>query len=162
MAESKFSSRKLNINISLNLTVIIGIVIIIAVLAYFFIKGGIPFLQPSGQKTTYTGNKTIVQSSETGIEMYPTNGQTIRGLMTIKLTKAPKNTAEVWFGLVPKSQYTDKTDPNLGFDPDGSNGWSLDFYTKDIVNGEYTVFIVPKDSSKNNIDRIFANVVVEN
>jgi hypothetical protein len=142
--------------------IIVGIVVIVAVAAYFFIKGEVPFLQPKGQEITYTGNKTVVQSAETGIEMYPTNGQTIRGLMTIRLTKAPKNSAEVWFGMVPKNQYSVSTDPNLGFDPDGSNGWSLDFHTKDIVNGEYTVFIVPKDSGKNNIDRIYANVVVEN
>jgi hypothetical protein len=150
------------INIMKRWPIVLGIVIIVAVIAYFFFKGGIPFPQTKGQETTYTGNKTIVQSSETGIEMYPTNGQTIRGLMTIKLTKAPKNTAEVWFGMVPKSQYTQDTETNLGFDPDGSNGWSLDFNTKDIVNGEYTVFIVPKDSNKNPIDRIFVNVVVEN
>lgn len=151
------------INIMKRWPIVLGIVIIIvAVIAYFFFKGGITFIQPKGQETSYTGNKTIIQSSETGIEMYPTNGQTIKGLMTIKLTKAPKNTAEVWFGMVPKSQYSSTTDPNLGFDPDGSNGWSLDFYTKGIVNGEYTVFIVPEDSQNNTIDRIFANVVVEN
>jgi len=147
-----------------NSIIIVALLIVVAVLYFVFAKGGLPGLQLQAprQEVTYTGNKTIVQSAETGIEMYPSNGQVIRGLMTIKLTKAPAGTAEVWFGLVPTSQYAATTEPNLGFDPDGGNGWSLDFNTKDIVNGEYTVFIVPKDASKNQIDRIFANVIVEN
>jgi len=142
---------------------IVGIVVIIAAaFIYFFYKGAFQIFQPpSQQQVTYTGNKTVVENQNTGIEMYPTNGAVITGLMTIKLTKAPPNTAVVWFGMVPKSQYTDTTAPNLGFDPDGSNGWSLDFNTKDIVAGEYTVFIVPQDASKNPISRISVNVTVQ-
>jgi len=149
---------------SRNIVIIVALLVVAAVVYFVFVKGGLPgfpVLGP-GQQVTYTSNKTIVQSAETGIEMYPSNGQAIKGLMTIKLTKAPAGTAEVWFGFVPKSQYASTTDPNLGFDPDGGNGWSLDFNTKDIINGEYTIFIVPKDASKSPIDRIFANVIVEN
>lgn len=145
-----------------NLPVLLGIIVVIAVIVYLFYTGGLSFLQPGKQQVTYTSDKTVVENKDTGIEMSPTNGAVIHGLIMIKLTKAPANTAEVWFGMVPKSQYSDSTDTNLGFDSDGSNGWSLDFNTKDIVNGDYTVFIVPRDANKNPLSRIFVNVVVKN
>jgi len=142
---------------------IIGVIIIItAVVVYLFYKGGFQLFQPSPQQVTYTSNKTIVENANTEIEMEPTNGAVIQGRMHITLTKFPPNTKVVWFGMVPKSQYTDNISPNLGFDPDGSNGWSLEFNTKDIVNGDYTVFIVPIDANNSTISRIFVNVVVQN
>ena len=145
------------------LPIVIGIVIIaVASIIYIFYKGGLQIFQPSQQQVIYTGSKTIVENQNTGIEMSPTNGALISGLMHIVLTKSPPNTAVVWFGMVPKSEYTESTAPNLGFDPDGSNGWSLDFNTKDIVKGDYTVFIVPQDASKNPISRIFVTVTVQN
>lgn len=148
-----------------NLTKYLPYIIVIlgaAVLIYLFINSTLFSFVSTKPTITYSGNKMLVQNNNVQYEMYPTSREVIKGLVTIKLDEAPTGTKKVLFGMVPASQYSSGTSPNLGVDPDGSNGWSLDFFTKDIQNGEYTVFIVPIGSFNNPIGRIYANVQVQN
>ncbi|MEK6816436.1 MAG: hypothetical protein AABY09_02395, partial [Nanoarchaeota archaeon] len=86
--------------------------------------------------------KTQIKVSATGMEMIisPSKDNVVKGIITITVTKAPTDTGMVAFAIIgPGIESIEKTGPNLGFDGDGSDGWSFEFDTNTYPNNIYSI-----------------------
>ena len=109
--------------------------------------------------------KTEITAKSLGTEMVisPSVGKTIKGIVTITLTKVPSATGIAAFGIE-KQGSTEGGGPNLGMDQDGSDGWSYILDTTDYENGIYTIYSMVGESLKAEapLGIVTAQVVIEN
>ncbi|MEW5896794.1 MAG: hypothetical protein AB1668_03830 [Nanoarchaeota archaeon] len=86
--------------------------------------------------------KTKIKVSQMGVTMIVAHaqGQVVKDIVTITVTKVPANTGSVGFVIQgPGIEAMEKTGPNLGYDSDGSDGWSVEFDTNSYPNENYTL-----------------------
>src|SRR3989338_2872932 len=86
--------------------------------------------------------KTQIKISGQGVEMVisPSIDHTVKDEITITATKVPKDTGVIGFAIIgPGIEAIEKTGANLGYDYDGSDGWSTEFDTNSYPNNKYTI-----------------------
>ncbi len=89
--------------------------------------------------------KTEIKASQMGMEMIisPSQNNDLKDIVTITVTKAPTNTGVIGFAIEgPGVADIHQTGPNLGYDADESDGWSLEFDTNSYPNNEYTIAVI--------------------
>ncbi len=87
--------------------------------------------------------RTEIESKygSTAMVISPSNGSIIAGVVAIKMAKVPKGTNLVAFAIQgPGIEDIGKTGPNLGYDTDGSNGWSFELDTVVYPDGAYAIY----------------------
>src|SRR3989338_2336773 len=113
--------------------------------------------------------KTQIKVSGQGVEMIisPSTDNTVKDEIIITATKVPQDTGVIGFAIIgPGIEAIEKTGPNLGYDDDGSDGWSLEFDTNSYPNNEYSLGIIAfpanRKSGEPPLGAAQARMVIEN
>lgn len=113
--------------------------------------------------------KTEIKVIQKGMEMIisPSQDKVVKDIVTITVPKVPTNSALVAFGIIgPGIEPLEKTGPNLGYDADGSDGWSFEFDTNSYPNSEYTLaaiaFPANRQSGAPPLGAAQVTIVIEN
>lgn len=99
----------------------------------------------SSEKQTGVPVKTQIKAVGQGMEMIisPSQNNDLKDIVTITVTKAPANTGKIGFAIEGTGiADVRQTGPNLGYDADGSDGWSLEFDTNSYPNNKYTIAVI--------------------
>ena len=99
------------------------------------------------------------------IVVSPSEGKTVKGVVTIDLTKVPDTTGIAAFGIYEQGNEDMSVGPNLGMDTDGSDGWGYILDTTNYDNGVYSVMSVVGESfeeGKEPTGGATVQVVIEN
>ncbi len=113
--------------------------------------------------------KTQIKVSQRGMEMIisPSQNNDIKDIVTITVTKAPANTGIIGFAIEgPEITDIHQSGPNLGYDNDGSDGWSFDFDTNSYPNNKYTIatiaFPADRQSGEPPLGAVQAQIEIKN
>jgi hypothetical protein len=122
------------------------LVIVISVIVVLIVVGAIAFflMQEKGEEVSKIPEppSTEIRIKGSGTEMVisPSKDREIKGIVTLTMEKVPEGTKSVAFATQGPGQITQDTPINiLGFDRDGSDGWSMDFDTYSLADGTYTM-----------------------
>ncbi len=113
--------------------------------------------------------KTEIKVTQRGMEMIisPSENNDLKDIVTITVTTAPSNTGIIGFAIEgPGVADIHQTGPNLGYDADGSDGWSLEFDTNSYPNNKYTIatiaFPADRQSGEPPLGAVQAKVNIQN
>jgi hypothetical protein len=155
----------------------IGIVILIIVVLGIGIIGGLflfgkkeeaqtskslkPDTSLSTKEQESPENKIVEKGVNMYIEIEPSVGNTISGVVNVSATSTPKDTNSIGFVVVEKIEDLITGDGKiLGTDSDGSDGWTSIFDTTEFENGLYFVVSIASAKPGGN-PNASANVQVE-
>ena len=113
--------------------------------------------------------KTQIKVSGQGVEMIisPSLNNDLKDITTITVTKAPPNTATIGFAIIgPGIEALEKTGANLGYDYDGTDGWSFEFDTNSYPNDKYTLAVIAYSATRKSgeppLGAAQAKIVIQN
>jgi hypothetical protein len=146
---------------------LVVLVILAALLVYHYFQSAshtqaVPESKPQVGEVRDINSTMVAQGTRASMTISPASNQTISGSVTIAVSGVPENTSQVWFGLVPMNQWNLNTKPNIGFDSNGADGWSVRFSASGLANGDYIIFAIPRDASQKDLGYVSANVTLKN
>lgn len=123
----------------------------------------------SSEKQTGVPVKTQIKAVGQGMEMIisPSQNNDVKDIVTITVTTVPTNAGVIGFAIEgPGVADIHQTGPNLGYDADGSDGWSLEFDTNGYPNNKYAIaaiaFPADRQSGEPPLGAVQAQVEIKN